>query len=86
MAGHRKGTEQPGRGPIAQVADIGSRTSASALPGSALPPARAQSLRSIPCLARCLVPGRTTLRLMHAPRAIAILPGTPSPLRNETET
>lgn len=71
----------PGWGPIKQIADTGSRTSASALPGSALPTGRAQSLCSAPCLAHCPVPERTTLRLMsHAPRGIAILLGTPSPL------
>lgn len=77
MAKHGKGTKQPGWGPMARVADSGSRTSAPALPGSALPLARAQSLRSALFLARCPVPGRTTLRMMsHAPGAIAILPGT----------
>lgn len=77
MAKHRKGTKQPGWGPMARVADRGSRTSAPALLRSALPLARAQSLRSALFLARCPVPGRTTLRMMsHAPGAIAILPET----------
>lgn len=77
MAKHRKGTKHPGWGPMARVADRGSGTSAPALLRSALPLARAQSLRSALFLARCPVPGRTTLRMMsHAPGAIAILPET----------
>lgn len=59
VTGHRKGTKQPG-----QVLARGSRTSASALLGSALPPARAQSLRSASCLARCPPSSRT-----HHPKA-----------------
>lgn len=82
VTGHRKGTKQPGRGPSARVPHL-------CLCSGRLFPQRELRVCAAPLvsLAAHPVPGRTTLRLMsHAPWAIAILPGTPLPLRNETET
>lgn len=75
--GHHRGTRQSGWGHIARVADIGSRASASPLPGLALPQRELRVCAAPLASARCPVPGRATLGpISVCTRAITILPGS----------